>query len=276
MTRRRILKSIHLAGTIWFVLCVGYILVFALRQAGLHWWVIFSLSGHSALIVFLLISVYLFAIYRGVSPGQNIEIEHPLTSTNYYTLFYITTPFLGGLAGCLGMMGVSAIKLFLLGVALGSFATTFLVWVIVDPATAWLELILSPAARTHLAERLAKAQTEREQEQREREGKLAEALAKYESDRHLWQKELKPEAEKLAGLLITNRIDFRQAEREAAEMGVKAWQTGGLGCMRQLRDMAIELCRQKNQNKAVVDYISSWWDGIGRWRRPSLEEMMNF
>jgi hypothetical protein len=276
MTKRRMLKSIHLAGTVWFALCVGYILVFTLRQAGLHWWVIFSLSGHSALIVFLLISVYLFAIYRGVSPGQNIEIEHPLTSTNYYTLFYIITPFLGGLTGCLGMMGVITIKLYLLGVALGSFVTTFLVWVIVDPITAWLELVLSPAARKHLAERLAKAKAEREQEQRKRESKLADALAKYESDRLRWQKALKPESEKLAGLLTTERINFRQAEREAAEMGVKAWQIGGLVCMRQLRDMAIDLCRQKNQNKGVVDYISSWWDGIGRWRRPSLQEMINF
>ena len=276
MTRRRILKSVHLAGTVWFILCIGYILVFALRQAGLHWWVIFSLSGHSALIVFLLISVYLFAIFRGVSPSQNIEIEHPLTSTLYYTLFYITTPFLGSLAGCLGMMGISAIKLFLLGVALGSFVTTFFVWVIMDPATAWLELVLSPAARKHLAERLSKAKAEREQEQRKRESKLAEALAKYESDRLGWRKTLKPEAEKLAGLLTTNISDFRQAEREAAEMGAKAWQIGGLCCMRQLHDMAIDLYRQKNQNKAVVDYISSWWDGIGRWRRPPLQEMINF
>ena len=174
------------------------------------------------------------------------------------------------------MIGVSAIKLFLLGVALGTFVTTFLVWVIVDPATAWLELLLSPAARKHLAERLAEAKAEREQRQKERKNKLAEALAKYESDRRHWQKVLKPEAEKLAGLLTTNIIGFRQAECEAAEMGIKAWQIGGLGCMRQLRDMAIDLCRHQNQNKAVIDYISSWWDGIGRWRRPSLQEMINF
>ena len=275
MTKRRMLKSIHLAGTIWFVLCVGYILVFALRQAGFHWWVIFSLSGYSALIVFLLISIYLFAIFRGVSPGQNIGIEHPLTSTNYYTLFYITTPFLGGLAGCLGMIGESAIKEFLLGVALGTLGTTFLVWVIVDPATALLELFLSPTARKHLAERLTEAKAEREQRQEEREGKLAEALAKYESDRLRWQKAFKAEAEKLAGLLATSRSDFLQAEREAADIGVKAWQIGGLECMRQLRDMAIDLYSRKNQSKAIVDYISSWWDGIGRWRTPSLQELMN-
>ena len=275
MTKHRTLKLIHLASTAWFILCIGYILVFALRRAGVHWWVIFSLSGYSALIVFLLISIYLFAIFRGISPGQNIEIEHPLTSTNYYTLFYITTPFLGGLAGCLGMIGVSTIKEFLLGVALGALGSTFLVWVIVDPATAWLELLLSPAARKHFAERLAEAKAEREQRQKEREGKLAEALAKYESDRLRWQEAFEAEAEKLAGLLTASRSDFLQAELEAVEIGVKAWQVGGLGCMLQVRDMAIDLYSRKDQNNAVVDYISSWWDGIGCWRRPSLQEMIN-
>lgn len=57
MTNHSRLKSIHLAGTAWFILCVGYILVFALRQAGVHWWIIFSVSWHSVLTVFLLISL---------------------------------------------------------------------------------------------------------------------------------------------------------------------------------------------------------------------------
>jgi hypothetical protein len=45
--------------------------------------------------------------------------------------------------------------------------------------------------------------------------------------------------------------------------------------MRQLRDMAIGIYKEQNQNKAIVDYISSWWDGIGRWRSPSLQEIIN-
>ncbi len=93
MTEHRTLKSIHLAGTAWFILCVGYILVFALRQAGVHWWIIFSLSGHSTLLVLLLVSIYSFALFRGVGRSQTIEAEHPLTSTNYYTVFYIAIPF---------------------------------------------------------------------------------------------------------------------------------------------------------------------------------------
>ena len=120
MSERRMLKSIHLASTAWFMLCIGYILVLALRQAGVRWWVIFSLSGHSALIVFLLISLYLFVIFRGVSRSQKIEVEHPLTSTNCYMMFYVVAPLLGGLAGALGMIGENRIGQFLLGIALGT------------------------------------------------------------------------------------------------------------------------------------------------------------
>lgn len=275
MTRRRTLKTIHLAGTAWFILCVGYILVFALRQAGVHWWIIFSVSGHSTLLVLLLVSLYSFALFRGVGRSQTIEAEHPLTSTNYYIVFYIVAPILGGLAGCVGMIGAYTMKQFLLGVALGTLGTTFLVWVIVDPVTALLEMLLPAASRKHRAKRLAQAKTKREKRQKDREHLIAEVLANEELDRRRWREALKPQAEKLAGLLTTNSIDFVQAEREAADIGVKAWQIGGLVCMRQLRDMAIDLCRQKNGNKTVVDYISSWWDGIGSWRIPSLQGMMN-
>jgi len=96
MTDKR--KWLHFASTGWFMLCVGYILVSALRQAGVHWWVIFSLSGFSAIFVFLLIGLYLFAIFRGVDRNQKIEIEHPLTNTNYYLAFYDISPLLGGFA----------------------------------------------------------------------------------------------------------------------------------------------------------------------------------
>jgi len=277
MTRHKTLKLIHLAGTAWFVLCVGYILAFALRKAGFHWWIVFSLSGHSALIVSLLISLYLFAMFRGVKGSQAIEIEHQLTSTDYYTVLYITTPFLGGLAGCLGMIGgVSAIKQFLLGVALGTLGATFLAWVIVDPVTGLLEMLLPAASRKHRAERLAQAKAEREKKQKDRERLLAEVLAREKSDRRGWQEALKPQAEKLAELLTTNRANFRQAEREAADIGVKAWQMGGLSCMRHLREMAMDLCKKKYQDSMIVDYVSSWWDGIGSWRTPSLQEMINF
>ncbi len=77
---------------------------------------------------------------------------------------------------------------------------------------------------------------------------------------------MKPKAEKLASMLTADEIDFKQVERQAVGIGVNAWQIGGLSCMRELRDMAIALCKQKHQNRAIVDYISFWWDGIGNWR----------
>ena len=270
MSAHRTLKHIHIASTAWFILCVGLYLVLALPQAGIRWWVVLSLSGHGALIVLVLVSLYLFAIFRGISSSQKVRLEHPLTSTTYYAVFYVATPFLGGLAGCLGMMGgVGPILEFLLGVALGTFGTTFLVWVILDPVIGLLETLL-PASREHRAQRLVQARAERQSRQRNRERFLAHALAKEESDRSRWQEMLKPHAEKLAGPLATDTIDFKQAEREAVGIGASAWQIGGLNCMRELRDMATAMCRQENQNRTIADYINSWWDGIGSWRAPSL------
>ena len=274
MPVRRTLKIIHVASTAWFALCVGYIFVLVLRQVGLHWWVIFSLSGHSAVIIFLVISLYLFAIFRGVARTQKSDEEHPLTNTTYYVVFYALTPFLGGLAGCIGMLGVHRASEFLLGIALGTLGATFLVWVIVDPLIGLLEASL-PASRKHRAERLAQAKAVRESKRKAREHLLTAVLADEESDRCGWQEALKPQAEKLAGLLKASATNFKQAEREAVDIGVKAWQMGGLGCMRQLHDMAKVAFKQKGHNGDIVDYIPIWWDGIGSWRRPSLQDLMN-
>jgi hypothetical protein len=273
MFRRKVLKLIHLAGTVWFVACVGYIFVLGLRQAGVRWWVVFSLSGHGALVVFLLISLYLFAIYRGISSSQQVQIEHPLTSTPYYTMFYVTAPFLGGLAGCLGMIGINTtVSHFLSVVALGTLGTTFLVWVIVDPLAGLMEMLLPTTSRKHRAERLALARVQRQEKQREREHLLAEVLAKEESDVRHWRDVLRPQAEKLAGLLTSGEADFENAEREAVDIAVRAWQLGGITCMRTLRDMVMELTRQNRPDRAVIDYITVWWDGIGSWRSTSIHK----
>ena len=168
MFGRRVLKPIHIASTVWFIVCVGYILILGLRQAGVKWWVVFSLSGHGVLIVLVLISLYLFAIFRGISSSQKVLPEHPLTTTTYYAVFYVTTPLLGSLASCLGMIGVNTISQFVLGVALGTLGATFMVWVIVDPAIGMLEMLL-PASRKHRSQRLAQAKAEREKRQKDSE-----------------------------------------------------------------------------------------------------------
>ncbi|MBE3145137.1 MAG: hypothetical protein IMZ61_14645, partial [Planctomycetes bacterium] len=95
MNQRNTLKMIHLAGTIWFMVCLGYLFVLVLHQAGFNWWLIFSLSGHSALLIFLLISLYLFTIFGAGGEEQGMAVEHPLTTTGSYLAFYVSAPILG-------------------------------------------------------------------------------------------------------------------------------------------------------------------------------------
>ena len=269
MLRQEKLRKIHIASTIWFILCVGYIFVLGLRQAGVNWWVVFSLSGHGALVTFILISLYLFAIFRGISSSQKVELEHPLTSTTYYAVFYVITPFLGALASCFGMLGANTFSHFLLGIAMGTLGTTFMVWVIIDPSIGLLEMLL-PQSRKHRADRLARAKKERERKQKYREHLLSQLQEKEDANRQNWQEILKPHAEKLAGLLTAENADFEQAEHNAAGLGACAWQIGGINCMRELRNMALNICIQNTYKHDVADYISFWWDGIGSWRAPSF------
>ncbi len=268
MTTRRALKLTHLLSTVWFMVCVVFILVLTLRQVGFHWWLIFSLSGHSVLLILLLISLYLFALFRGVGEAQQIEVEHPLTTTNYYMGFYVAAPLLGGLAGILGMIGVVDAAKFLLGVALGTLGTTFTVWVVIDPVVGLIEMLML-ASRKHRAERLAQVEAERQARQEKRERLLAEAFSWEERDRQRWQQKLRPQAERLANLLACDTSNFARAEQEAADIGAEAWRLGGLGCMRQLHDMTIAIYKE-SQHQQAVDYIPYWWDGIGDWRKPSF------
>ena len=83
MFERNKLASIHFVSTAWFILCVGYIGILALRQAGVNWWILFSLTGYGVLIALVLISLYLFAIFRGISSSQKVKVEHPLTCTAF-------------------------------------------------------------------------------------------------------------------------------------------------------------------------------------------------
>jgi hypothetical protein len=284
MTGRRALRQVHLLSTVWFIACIGYILVAVLREVGFQWWMIFSLSGPSALVIFLLISLYLFALYRGIGEAQQIEIEHPLTTTHYYMALYVAAPLLGGLAGTLGMVGVTDPSKFLLGVALGTLGTTFAVWVVVDPVAGMVEMLL-PASRKHRLERLAQVEAQRRARQEKREHLLAEAFAREERERQQWQQKLQPQAQRLVALLACDAEDFARAEQEAIDIGAQAWRLGGIHCMRQLHQMTIQAARgngPETENtkpmsapssalrSPLSDYLSYWWDGIGDWRKPSL------
>jgi hypothetical protein len=270
MPIRQKIASIHLISTIWFIICVGYISGLAMLQAGVQWWIVFSLSFHGILLALLLISIYLFAIFRGISSSQKLQTEHPITKTDYYAVFYAATPFLGSLAGLLGLMGTEeTTKQFISGITLATLGMTFLVWVIVDPTIGMLEMLL-PESRSHYAARQAETKKTKEKKQKDREHLLAEALKKNTSNHHLWHKDLRPQADKLASLLSADIPNFKQAELEVTGIGLNAWQMGGLNCMRELHNMTMEICRQNNRNKETVDYITYWWDGIGEWRDTSL------
>jgi hypothetical protein len=258
----------HLVSTGWFVICVGYVLVLALLKVGFDWWLIFSLSGHSVIAILMLISLYLFALFRGVGAAHQIEVEHPLTSTHYYLGLYVAAPLLGGLAGVLGMAGVDSRSKFMLGVALGTLGTTFSVWVIIDPVLGLIELLL-PASRQHRAKRLARTEAERHARHERRERLLAEAFAREAQECERWQQRLRPQAERLAALLAADTAGFTGAEQEVVEIGAQAWRLGGLNCMRQLRDMAVTISKEKSGGAKAADCISYWWDGIGDWRKPS-------
>ena len=70
MTTKQALKLTHMASTSLFMACIVYVPALALRQAGFKWWLIFSLSGHSVVAVLLLVSVYLFALFREVGQAS--------------------------------------------------------------------------------------------------------------------------------------------------------------------------------------------------------------
>jgi hypothetical protein len=261
MTGRRLLKSIHVAGTLCFLASFGYILVQALRQANVSWWVIFSLSGHSVLIVLLLISVYLFAMFRGIGGSQE-SAEHPLTSSLYYMAFYILSPFLGTVAGVIGMYGVYGVHRFLIGVSYATLGATFAVWIVIDPLIGLVESLM-PASRKCRAERLELVAAVRVAKRERQEKLLDEVVAAETVNRQKWQEELEPYALQLAGLLREEKFD-NVAQRIAARIGLAAWRIGGKSCMRELHGMVIDIA--SGGGNEVIDYIPVWWDGIGSWQ----------
>ncbi len=271
MEKQRFLKLIHLLNTVWFGLCVGYILILALRQAGVQWWVIFSLSGQSAVLFFLVVSLYLVAIYRSSSRSQIIKLEHPLTSTEYYIVFYYMTPLLGGLAGIAGIIGMNDITQCLLGISYGSIGATFVVWILLDPTLGLIETTL-PASRRLRKERLEAARREKEKEQQQKQLLLQQIDLEEKELQSDYQKKLEPLSCKLTELILENGNEVQEREGEVVDIGVQAWQMGGLDCMQQLHKMAREHLRKTCGTEPAIDWISLWWDGIGEWRNQPLRE----
>jgi hypothetical protein len=263
------LKLIHLASTALFIMSAAYLIVLALRQAGLHWWVIFSLSGYSVLFVMFLVSIYLFAMFKGVSRNNKDEIEHPLTSSPYYLVFYDVSPFLGAVAGGLAAIGISSLKQQMIMVTAGSLWATFFVWILIDPLAGSLEMLL-PTSRKHRQERVRLARIARDEQEKEKLLLLDRLEDDVLQQKNRWANALQPHAESLVDLVSEIQTDYKDAEAKAIDIGLKAWRMGGINCMKQLHEMAIETGKTKAPDSQVEDFISMWWDGIGTWQNPSL------
>lgn len=149
------LRRIHAVATVWFVVCVGYLIAVGLRQAGFNWWLVFSLSGYSASMLLLLVCLYLFAFVHGIHGARRSEAEHPLTGTVCYIFLYVSIPLLGGLCAAAGTDDALGTSVHLIHVATVTLKATFIAWIVVDPLLGLMEMDL-PASRSHRAERLAR------------------------------------------------------------------------------------------------------------------------
>lgn len=269
MANKKTQSIIHFASTGWLVLCIIYLIVLSLRQAGVEWWVIFSLSGYSAVIIFFLLSVYLVAIFRGAVRSSEPKEEHPLSSTMAYIILYSAIPVLGGIAGALGTYEVD-IKQFAMSISMGSLLVTFIMWVVIDPLVGMVEVVL-PKPRKHRIKRLAKVRAKRREEEVERKKLLLELESLEKADVEHRLKLLKPKAQRLAELLMDHDpARAREIEQEAADLGVDAWKMGGMVGMNQLKEIAMEICQRNHPDSDIIDFITVWWDGIGDWRAPAV------
>ena len=94
---------------------------------------------------------------------------------------------------------------------------------------------------------------------------LAEAEASHAKKRKIWDKVLAPKAKELAALSITSPSVLEQSRGRIVDIGVAAWQLGGLGCMRHLHSMAVQTAMQDSRDTTSMDFVSACWDGIGNW-----------
>ncbi len=269
MSLRRLLKLLHITGTLWLALCAAFLLVLALRQAGVGWWIVFSLSGFSGVAFFFLLSIYLFAIFRGVMRKQMAR-EHPLTTSPAYILFYDLCPFLGALAGLasLGLLSVLSSLEILSITAEGTLAMTFVVWILSDPLISVAEGIL-PSSTVSRRERLA-IENQARQHREEEKHRLLEQIRSFDKTaKEQWDQILVPLARELTEHLTADSSPRDEIRQKAIEFGARAWQLGGIACMQHLLRLINHRLLECKQEPNL--YLAFLWDGIGKWRKPALK-----
>ncbi len=271
MTSQKFLKRIHVCGTLWFLLCAATLLAFSLYQAGFEWWLIFSISGYSAVLLFFVFTVYLFAIYQGVVRHQTAA-EHPLSTSVYYIALYDLAPFLGTMAGLCSLSTNALFSSLISTIPEGTLVTTFLVWIVLDPMIGVAEALL-PESAVHRKKRLADIR-EKKRLQKEENQNLLRKLELRESElQRQWNELFEPKAKEAALLLCSSNIPISDIHPQMIELGALAWQTGEIACMRYFHKMILNLLNDSFQ-KPSIDYINIWWDGIGTWRRPQKVQML--
>lgn len=265
MNTSYVFKRLHILGIVWFLLCIAFLFVFSLYQMGYHWWATFSISTYSAVIVLFLMTVYLFAIYKGVVRNSN-SIEHPLTTSPYYVLLYDLTPFLGSIVGLyVASPGQSALLLFST-VAQGTLFMTFMMWILVDSIADLLESSC-PQSVKHRKNRLAVMQEQKRLQALERE-KTLERIDLHEKQSHLeWTLLFKPYTIEIAGLLCGSLGNAQAVQRRIVELGALAWRQGGLLAMQFFYAAILQEVRE-HMTGSSVDFVALHWDGIGNWRKP--------
>lgn len=269
MHRREIFKALGICSTICFVSSTAFLFVLGLREAGVKWWVIFSLSGYSAVLLFMVACLYAFAVFRSIFRSQKIYREHPLTSRVKYMAFYNTSPLFGAFVGAVLGFGRGSLLDRLGLFSVGCLSTTFFAWVVVDPVLGFMEMLL-PSSHRHRRGRLCEEKTEMQRRKAENERMLCELVEKELSQEQLRETTLLPVAEDMASLIASHRLGLKGIESQVVDKGVEAWQMGGIVCMRQLHKLTTEMLIERFGEHGMVDHISIWWDGIGKWRKPLI------
>ena len=86
---------------------------------------------------------------------------------------------------------------------------------------------------------------------------LAEAEASQAKKLKIWDKALATKAKELAALSITSLAVLEQNRGRIVDVGVAAWQLGGLGCMRHLHSMAVQAAMQDSRDTRSMEFVSA-------------------
>lgn len=264
MQLNKIRKYVHLLSTSWLIGAFFYVLFSALRYHGVNWWIIFSLSGHWLLLAALAVSLYLFAVYNSLVRNTEIEKEHPLTRTFYYMLLYDAAPLVGALAAMCAITSADSVEQIVSILSIGTFAVTFLFWIIIDPSLNLIEILL-PDSRKLRNQRIERTRENKIQHKMSQQQMLQALYEAEQQQKEYWRAKLIPLAEDLNHLFNAG-ID-RNSQRKIIDIGLKAWQIGGIGGMIELLTIAQKLNGQTERWGTYEKYLSAMWDGIGEWKQ---------